>query len=79
MPLDPSDGPVLRGVSIVVVDDNLDARVIFSSVLRQAGGLLANRLVRLRLTGTFRNPIIQVEPLPVLTEDALRFLLGRSG
>ncbi|HXG09358.1 MAG TPA: hypothetical protein VNK04_06175 [Gemmataceae bacterium] len=35
-------------------------------VFRQASGLLANRLVRLRLSGTVRNPIIQVEPLPGL-------------
>ena len=41
MPFDTPDGPALRGMSIVVVDDNLDARVIFSSVLRQAGGLVA--------------------------------------
>ena len=41
MPPDTSDGAMLRGVSIVVVDDNLDARVIFTSVLRQAGAVVA--------------------------------------
>lgn len=47
------------------------------NLLRQATGFLTNRLVRLHIGGTTRNPTVQVEPLPVLSEDGLRFFLNR--
>jgi len=37
--------------------------------------LLANRSVHLRLAGTVQSPTITVEPLPMLTEEAVRFFL----
>jgi hypothetical protein len=34
--------------------------------------------MHLRVTGTIRTPTVQVEPLPLLTDEAARFLLNRS-
>ncbi|HZU38682.1 MAG TPA: hypothetical protein VFA18_22335, partial [Gemmataceae bacterium] len=46
------------------------------SLLSQATRLVAGQLVHLRVTGTLANPITQVEPPPILSDNALRFLLG---
>jgi hypothetical protein len=46
-------------------------------VMLQAGSYLANQVVRLRVSGTVRQPIIRVEPAGFLTEEAVRFFLGR--
>ena len=32
----------------------------------------------LRVTGTVRSPVIRVEALPLLTEEAVRFFLRRT-
>jgi hypothetical protein len=48
------------------------------SLLIQASGYLSNRLVRLRVNGTTKNPVVQVEPFKVLTEDAAQFFLIRA-
>jgi translocation and assembly module TamB len=45
------------------------------SLLTEASILLANRVVRLRVTGSVHNPIIQVEPGRLLSEEAVRFFL----
>ena len=58
-------------------DFRLPAGPVPLAVLRQATSLLANRLIRLHLGGTVRGPVVQVEPLPLLTEDAARFFLNR--
>jgi hypothetical protein len=42
-------------------------------LLTKATTALSPRLVHLRVTGTVREPTIQVVPLPLLTEQALRF------
>jgi hypothetical protein len=44
----------------------------------QATELLSNRVVRLHISGTTRSPRITVEPLRVLSEEAVRFLLPRA-
>jgi hypothetical protein len=47
-------------------------------LITEASLLLANRVVHLHVTGTLRNPIIQVQPLPLLTEEAVRYFLTRA-
>lgn len=48
------------------------------SLLMEASTYFSNRVVHLRVTGTVRSPIITVEPLSLLTEEALRFFVNRS-
>lgn len=47
------------------------------SVISEASILLANRVVHLRVTGSFHNPVVQFEPTRLLTEEAVRFFLTR--
>jgi hypothetical protein len=49
-----------------------------AGLILQASSLLAPRLIHLRVTGTFRSPSIQVEPLALLTQEAVLFFLGRA-
>jgi translocation and assembly module TamB len=44
----------------------------------QASAYLSNRVVHLRVTGTVKNPSVQIDPLPLLTEEAIRFFLGAA-
>ena len=46
-----------------------------SSALARATSQLSTRLVRLKVTGSVRNPTVQIVPLYQLTEEALRFFL----
>jgi hypothetical protein len=46
-------------------------------LLYEASSLLANRVVHLKVTGTVRSPNIHLEPILLLTEEAIRFFLGR--
>jgi hypothetical protein len=46
------------------------------SLLAEASFLLANSVVHLRVTGTVRSPSIQIEPVRLLSEDAVRFFLS---
>jgi hypothetical protein len=48
------------------------------TLLLEASTYFANRVVHLRVTGTAPSPIVTVEPLSLLTEEALRFLVNRS-
>jgi hypothetical protein len=47
------------------------------AVIAQASTFFANRAVHLHIGGTLRNPTAQTEPLALLTEEAVRVLLGR--
>jgi hypothetical protein len=51
-------------------------RGIAGELLAKATTALSPRLVHLHVTGTVHEPIIQVVPLPMLTEQALRFFGG---
>ena len=53
----------------------LNGQIPFN-ILKEATAFLVRQLVHLHVTGTIRSPVIQVEPLPVLTEGALRFFAG---
>src|SRR5207253_3200283 len=49
-----------------------------AGTLTQASALLAARTVHLRVTGTVRNPSVQVDTGRLLTEEAVRFLAGAA-
>jgi hypothetical protein len=46
-------------------------------VLYEATALIANQVVHLSVNGTIRSPIVRIEPILLLTEEAVRFFLGR--
>ncbi len=46
-------------------------------LLLEISSFFANRVVHLRITGTVNSPVIRVEPLPILAQEAARFFLGR--
>jgi hypothetical protein len=48
-------------------------------VLLRASEYLANRVVHLRVTGTVTRPVIRIEPVRILTEEAVRFFLIQTG
>jgi hypothetical protein len=48
------------------------------SLALEARNYLSNRLIHLRVTGTVRSPTITIEPLSLLTEEALRYFLNRA-
>ncbi|HEY7326112.1 MAG TPA: hypothetical protein VH592_00625 [Gemmataceae bacterium] len=47
-------------------------------VLYEASTLLSAAVVHLHVTGTVTAPVVRIEPLVTLTEDAVRFFLGRA-
>ncbi len=47
------------------------------SLLARVTLLLANRVVHLRVGGTLRNPYVRVEPLRLLSDEAVRFFVLR--
>jgi translocation and assembly module TamB len=47
-------------------------------VLQEASGLLASRVINLEVTGTTHSPVIRLRPLPLLTDEVVRFFLSRS-
>ena len=47
------------------------------SVLVRVSALLANRVVHLRVGGTIAHPVVRVEPLRLLTDEAVRYFLTR--
>jgi len=47
------------------------------ALLQQATNFLSARVVSLHVEGTIRNPSVRVQVLPLLTEDAFRFFVGR--
>ncbi len=47
-------------------------------LLYEASSLFANRVVHLRVTGTIRSPTVRLEPILLMTEEAIRFFLGRA-
>jgi translocation and assembly module TamB len=46
-------------------------------LLYEASSVLANRVVHLRVTGTVSSPSVRLEPILLMTEEAIRFFLGR--
>ena len=47
------------------------------SLISQASALLANRVIHLRVTGTVRSPVVRIDPISLLSEEAVRLLLTR--
>ena len=48
------------------------------ATIAQASTLLAARTIHLRVTGTVRNPSVQIDPVRLLTEEAVRFFAGAA-
>ncbi len=57
----------------------LTAAAIPASVLSAGAVLLAGQVVRFHVGGTVRHPVIQIQPLSSLTEEAFRFFLAPAG
>jgi hypothetical protein len=49
------------------------------ALIVDASAFLANRVVHLRITGTYTNPIVRVEPTALLSQESVRFFLSRTG
>lgn len=47
-------------------------------VLQEASIVLARRVIYLEVTGTTHSPVIRLRPLPLLTDEVVRFFLNRS-
>jgi uncharacterized protein involved in outer membrane biogenesis len=47
-------------------------------VLQEASVVLARRVIYLEVSGTTHNPVIRLRPLPLLTDEVVRFFLNRS-
>ena len=48
------------------------------SLIAEVSSLLANQVVRLQVTGTVRNPTVQLAPIAQLTTEAVRFFINRA-
>jgi translocation and assembly module TamB len=48
------------------------------TMLQEVSSLLANRAIYLEVAGTVRSPVIRVRPMPMLSEEAVRFFLNRT-
>src|SRR5207248_4801162 len=48
------------------------------SLLIQASTYLSNRLIHLRVTGTYRSPTIQIEPISLLADEAVRYFVNQA-
>ena len=57
--------------------DVLESIIADRGLLAQASTLLSRRVIRLHVGGTVRSPSIQIQPLLLLTEEAVRFFLTR--
>jgi translocation and assembly module TamB len=72
-------GPVLNARGLQLLGLRLPAvGPLPLTLIVDASAFLANRVIHLRVTGTVRNPVIRVEPVPLLTEEAVRFFLNRA-
>jgi hypothetical protein len=50
-----------------------------AGVLTSGATLLAGQVIHFHVGGTVRNPVIQIQPLSTLTEEAFRFFLAPAG
>jgi hypothetical protein len=49
------------------------------TLILRTSSYLSNRVVHLRVSGTVRSPSVQVEPVSLLTQEAVRFFLSAAG
>jgi hypothetical protein len=56
----------------------LPTTALSSSFLTQASTLLSRRVIHLHIGGTIRSPSVRIEPIALLTEEAVRFFLTRA-
>ncbi len=57
----------------------LSAAAIPVSALTAGATLLAGQVIHFHVGGTVRSPVIQIQPLTTLTEEAFRFFLAPAG
>jgi hypothetical protein len=48
------------------------------ALLLEVRNFLANRTVDLTVTGTVESPVVQIQPLRLLAEEAARFFIGQA-
>lgn len=48
------------------------------TLLLEARNYLSNRVLYLRVAGTVDNPVVRIDPIPLLAEEAVRYFLRRS-
>jgi translocation and assembly module TamB len=48
------------------------------TLIVQVTDLLSNQVVHMHVSGTTRSPSVEVQPLPTLTDEAVRFFIGRT-
>lgn len=48
------------------------------SLIADISSLVAGRVVRLHVTGTTRNPVVQFSPIAQLTTEAVRFIIDQA-
>lgn len=48
------------------------------TVVMEASNLLSNRVIYFTIGGTIRHPSVRVRPLPILTQEAVRYFLYRA-
>jgi len=68
---DPLSRGLLRRVAIPIIE----AQTVPLTLLNRTNALLADQLIYLRVGGTVSSPTIQVQPVPQLGYEALRFFL----
>jgi hypothetical protein len=49
------------------------------ALIVDASAFLANQIVHLRVTGTIGNPVVRAEPTALLSQEAVRYFLSRTG
>ena len=49
-----------------------------AEVILRASDYFSNRLLRLRVGGTIRSPSVRIDPVTLLTDEAIRFFLNRA-
>jgi hypothetical protein len=49
------------------------------ALIVDASAFLANRIVHLRVTGTIASPVVRAEPTALLSQEAVRYFLSRTG
>ena len=72
------DTAASRGCSLLSVARLADSANPSVGILLRAQRLLSNRLIHLEVTGTARRPMVRALPLPLLSDEALRYFLEQA-
>ncbi|MCA9118076.1 MAG: hypothetical protein KDA79_23555, partial [Planctomycetaceae bacterium] len=72
------DTAASRGCSLLSVARLADSANPSVGILLRTQRLLSNRLIHLEVTGTARRPMVRALPLPLLSDEALRYFLEQA-